>query len=338
MSLKLAHVLHARQFEREWLMQLMARSKEMDEMIRSVSRSADEQRHDLAQRFGCCGIGITFFEDSTRTLTSFQTAAQNLGVRVVFVHPNITRMSSMTTKRESGLDTVRVLMGNLQPYQNSAYVIRHPKEGFSLKVASTATVPIINGGDGTDQHPSQALLDFFTILQRFGSVDGLRIAMVGDLRFGRTIKSLSYLLGKVGGAKKIYFVAPPERQIPEGIEEYLDRHGMNHSRVNDLHKVARRCDVIYLTRIQRERPGSPPIDLNLVRQKFSMNRSVIELLKPDMIIMHPLPRDEHVRELPKYCDKLSQAWYFRQADFGVPVRMALLEQVLLGNVPKMPKN
>jgi aspartate carbamoyltransferase catalytic subunit len=329
-------VIYAQQFNPDWLKYFMGEVAKMDRMINCTERWADRQRKQLRQQCEGYGVGVTFWEYSTRTFTSFITAAKTLGLEIVFAHPLFAQMSS-EMKGESDLDSIRILTDNLMPFGRHAFIMRHTEEGFAEMAAGISSVPLINGGDGPGQHPTQALLDYYTIQKEFGSVDGKKIAMVGDLRFGRTINSLSYLLGRNTLDVELFFVAPPERQISEGIKDFLQRHEIRFHEVDDLHEVAGSCDVVYMTRIQTEREGCPPVDLDQVRDRFSMSPSVVQLLQEHMIIMHPLPRSKVVNELPVEVDAIRQARYFQQARNGIPVRAVLLLEVLFGQISSIPE-
>jgi aspartate carbamoyltransferase catalytic subunit len=261
---------------------------------------------------------LIFTEPSTRTSISFEMAMKRQGGMVV-EREDATRISSMA-KGEEGDDMFTVCGG----YKPDVMVIRHHLEGVAARATKVAGgVPIINAGDGKGQHPTQALLDLYTIKKELGRVNGISIAMVGDLLNGRTVRSLSYLLGKFEGVR-IYFVAPPCLQMQGDIRDYLERHGVAFANLNDVREAAPLVDVIYQTRIQTERGSS--YDQNDPSQGyFKIDCDTLTVMKPKAIIMHPLPR---VGEIDPAVDKDKRAAYFRQAQNGLFVRMALLKMIL----------
>jgi aspartate carbamoyltransferase len=258
-------------------------------------------------------LATLFFEPSTRTRLSFEAAMLRVGGQVITVADPKT---SSASKGESLADSVLTVQGYAD-----VIVIRHPRKGSAQEAADAVDVPVINGGDGAGQHPTQALLDVFTIQKEKGTLEGLTVALVGDLKNGRTVHSLVYLLARFG--TRLIFVAPPALQMPAEITAELRQMGVDVSEIDDLAASMRESDVVYMTRIQKERfedsaeyerlKGSYAIDMNLVRQS-----------KRDITIMHPLPR---VNEITTAVDAYAGAAYFRQAANGVPIRMALLALV-----------
>jgi aspartate carbamoyltransferase catalytic subunit len=255
-----------------------------------------------------------FFEPSTRTQLSFASACERLGGRVIgFTSAETTSQA----KGESLADTIRVA----ERYSD-VIVIRHPLEGSARLAADVAEVPVINAGDGANQHPTQTLLDLFTIERFLGGIDGLNIGMVGDLRYGRTVHSLAQALTRFKGVK-LRLIAPPTLRLPpsvlrelEGKLEYEEREEL------DLEGL----DVVYVTRIQKER--FPDIEeYEKVKGAYLITAETADPLSEEAIILHPLPR---VDEIAPEVDSLPQAKYFEQAEGGIPVRMALLKLVLLG--------
>lgn len=273
---------------------------------------------------------ISWFEEpSTRTASSFSMSMTLLGGEVSFATENAAKFSSRA-KGESISDTFQILNG----YYPDVIVARLAVAGDAYEAAEASAVPVINAGDGNNQHPTQALLDVYTIHQKFGRLDELKIALVGDLHNGRTVKSLAYLIGKF---KKIvlYFISPSSLCIGNDIKTYLDKHEVVWIEHDDLRTVADKVDIIYMTRIQEER-GSK---LSLEDQepgRFSINRAVLEKMSPEGIIMHPLPR---LNEIPTDVDADPRAYYFKQAQNGLYIRMALLTMVLRPEiVPDLLKN
>ena len=203
-------------------------------------------------------------------------------------------------------------------------VLRHYESGSAQRAADVAGVPIINAGDGPGQHPTQALLDVYTIQKEIGRLDGIRVALVGDLANGRTARSLAYLSTKYEDVK-LYFVAPDMVRMKDDIKAYLAEHGVAFVEEEDLMKVMADVDVVYQTRIQRERFGDRIADYEAVRGKYIIDPAAMSMLSDDAIVMHPLPR---VDEIDPAVDNDPRAAYFRQAHNGVYIRMALLQMVL----------
>jgi len=259
-----------------------------------------------------------FYEPSTKTKFSFESAMKRLGGDVIDTE-SAAHFSS-AAKGESLEDSVRV-MGSYA----DVIVIRHPDNGSAARAAKVSPVPIINAGDGSGQHPTQALLDVYTIRKELGSIDDLTVAMVGDLLYGRTVHSLAYLLSFQHNDRLI-FVSPEELRIPHGIRQHLDEHGIEYKQTDNLREVAKIADVLYVTRIQKERFPKQE-DYERLKDFFVVNKEILSYMPEKSIIMHPLPR---VNEISREVDSDPRAAYFRQAQNGLYVRMALLKMVLDG--------
>lgn len=231
------------------------------------------------------------------------------------------REFSSAIKGETIEDTVRIVAGYAD-----AIVIRHYELGAARRAAAVSNVPILNAGDGPGEHPTQALLDLYTIQHELGRIDGLKIALVGDLRFGRTARSLSLLSCLTKGTELI-FVSPPEVPMGPDIRRTLDAHGVRYRDETDLAKVLPEVDVVYQTRIQKERFATPD-EYEAARGVYVLDRAAYDRLNPNATVLHPLPR---VDEIATEVDNDPRSAYFRQAHNGVYVRMALLESVLLGS-------
>ncbi len=257
-----------------------------------------------------------FYEPSTRTRFSFESAMHCLGGSVITTE-NAKEFSS-AAKGETLEDSVRVI-GNYA----DVIVMRHYEEGSAERAAKVSNIPIINAGDGPGQHPTQALLDLYTILREFGRIDGVHVAMVGDLKNGRTIRSLVYLLGKYKNTR-ITFVSPRELKVGEDIKKYLKKHKVIFEETENLASVIKKADVVYQTRIQKERFKSARV-YKKYHGCYVLTRKHADVMKKDAIIMHPLPR---AGEILLEVDKSPKAVYFKQAKYGVLVRMALLKAVL----------
>jgi aspartate carbamoyltransferase len=226
------------------------------------------------------------------------------------------KTSSSAAKGETLFDTGKMIEG----YADVA-VIRHPVAGSAKELADGASIPVLNGGDGAGQHPTQALLDLFTILKERGNVEGMTIALVGDLKNGRTAHSLSGLLADFG--VRYYFVSPEALRMPAEISRELRAAGREIVETDDLAEAAQKTDVIYMTRIQRERFANPA-EYDELKGAYVLDRALVERAKQHVTIMHPLPR---VDEIATDVDGYEGAAYFRQAANGVPVRMALIALV-----------
>ncbi|MFQ5532181.1 MAG: aspartate carbamoyltransferase, partial [Candidatus Nanoarchaeia archaeon] len=260
-------------------------------------------------------LATIFYEPSTRTRLSFETAMMKLGGRIVTTE-NAAEFSS-AVKGESIEDTIRVL----ENYADCV-VIRHFQEGAAMRAANVSKIPVINGGDGKGQHPTQALLDLYTIHREFGRIAGLKIAMVGDLASGRTVRSLCYLLGKYPGVKEVVFVSPENLRMKDDIKEYLQKHEVPFREEFDLENVLPEVDVVYMTRIQKERISED--DYNNAKGKYVINQDNLHLVKNSSRILHPLPHVEEI-DLPLEIENSDpRIAYFRQAENGLFIRMALL--------------
>jgi len=306
------HVLYSQQFDREILRQLFERADQFRRRIEEPS-----ERAALTQLYRGKMLFSVFYEPSTRTRMSFSAAAEHLGMSVVTTEN--AREFSSALKGESLEDTIRVLC----EYYPDAIALRHYENGAAERAAEVSTVPIINAGDGSGQHPTQALLDLYTIHQALGTIDGLTVTIGGDLSHGRTARSLAYLLAKFNGIQ-IRFVAPPELRMGTDIKEHLNEKGVPFKEEYALDDALSISDVVYWTRVQRERlaPGTSQLGESA---SFVIGPEQMAQLKPNAILMHPLPR---LDEIPTAVDADPRAWYFRQAGNGMLIRMSLLEWIL----------
>lgn len=278
------------------------------QMLAILDRAQDMERGMRAKRHLLDGhiVCTAFFEPSTRTRLSFETAAQRLGAGVIgFADPATTSSS----KGETLEDTVRML---------NAYadliVMRHPKEGAAKRAAAISTVPVVNAGDGPGEHPTQTLLDLYTMRKEREALAALRVALVGDLKFGRTVHSLVPALRRVGGVPVA--VPAPGLELPAPLAKGME--------VATLEEAAATCDVLYVTRVQKER-FSDPAEYEKVKGAFVVDAALLQRTRSKAIVMHPLPR---VDEVAADLDGLPAAKYFDQARNGVPVRMAVLAELL----------
>ncbi len=297
------HIIESQQFDRPFIAALFDKAAEMAER----ERTGDLHGYTLAS---------LFYEPSTRTRFSFEAAMYRLGGNVITTE-NAREFSSFA-KGESLEDTIRVLSGYAD-----VIVMRHSEIGAAKRAAEFATVPLLNAGDGAGQHPTQALLDLFTLHQHFDRLEGLHVALVGDLRYGRTVRSLAYLLAKYPGVR-LTFVAPAVCQMHSDIKEYLARQDVKWREDGDLNAVLREVDCVYMTRIQKERF----LDTHEYERAYNSYRLTPEnvaLMRTDAIVMHPLPR---LGEIDPAVDDDPRAAYFQQARNGLWVRMALILYVL----------
>lgn len=262
-----------------------------------------------------------FFEPSTRTRMSFETAMKRLGGSVL----NLGDVSnSSVVKGETLFDTMQMMDG----YADIA-VIRHPRQGAARYSSDAVSIPVINAGDGAGHHPTQTLLDLFTIRTCLGTLEGLNVALVGDLRYGRTVHSLSQALARFGCT--LTFISPSSLSMPEEITSDIRSAGISVIESGDLHGSIEDLDVIYMTRIQKERFPDED-EYHKVAGVFKLSRSDLDSAKKNMIVMHPLPR---VDEISPDVDSTSHAKYFEQAFYGVVARMSLLCRLLGVQVPEV---
>jgi aspartate carbamoyltransferase catalytic subunit len=305
------HVLDAKQFHPEEMNEIFELADEFKARIQTR-----ESRRELASTHIGEQIGSIFYEPSTRTKGSFEIAALKLGMGI-FQTENAGEFSSIA-KGETIEDTVRVLGS----YGLAAIVLRTKEEGLASQAAAVSPVPIINGGDGKGEHPTQALLDAYTIGKRFDRLGGLKIVMGGDLANGRTVRSLSQVLAKYPG-NHITYVSMPELQIGEDIKTVLTDRGTTFDETTDMYEPLHDADVVYWTRLQEERledPGAIP------EGGFVIDRTALEVMSKDAILMHPLPRKG---EVTTDVDRDPRAMYIEpQSPNGLYIRMALLDRTV----------
>jgi aspartate carbamoyltransferase len=298
-------ILSVKQFTRQDLEYIFGVAHEMRVMVQRVG-SFDLLKGKI--------LANLFYEPSTRTSSSFTSAMERLGGSLIPI--NEVHYSSVA-KGESLPDTVRTL----ECYAD-VIVLRHPEVGASERAAKYARKPIINAGDGVGEHPTQALLDLFTIYEELGEPDGLTVTLLGDLKYGRTVHSLARLLSLY--EVKINYVSPDILKIPAEIISEVDGKGIHQAEFTTLETVIPDTDVLYVTRVQKERFENQS-DYELVKSAFIITPDTLSAAKERMIIMHPLPR---VGEISMEIDDDPRAAYFRQMEYGLYVRMALLAMVL----------
>ena len=306
---RLKNIISIKDFEREDIEYILNEAYKLENIAKSK-----EVSEDLKGKL----LGLMFFEPSTRTKMSFETSMKRLGGDCIGFENS---GSSSVSKGESIADTAKMFEG-----YSDALVIRHELEGVSKFISDIVDVPVINAGDGAGQHPTQTLLDLYTIKNEIGHIDDLKIALIGDLKFGRTVHSLSNALGLFDNVK-IYLVSPPELRMPQEILHDLDKTSVEYVEVNTIEEIIDDVDVLYVTRIQKERFG----DINdylKIKGAYIVNKKMLE--GKDLIVMHPLPR---IDEIADDVDNTKYNKYFTQAANAVPVRMAILK-TLIENNPK----
>ncbi|MBO5874705.1 MAG: aspartate carbamoyltransferase [Rikenellaceae bacterium] len=259
-------------------------------------------------------IASLFFEPSTRTRLSFESAINRLGGRVIgFSEASNTSIS----KGESFHDTISIISNYCD-----MIVMRHYLEGAARYASEVAKVPVVNAGDGANQHPSQTLLDLYSIMKTQGTLDGLHIMMVGDLKYGRTVHSLLQAMSHFGA--KFTFVSPVELALPQEYKDYLNEKGLEFVETQDFNKYINEVDIIYMTRVQRER-FSDLMEYERVKNAYILRNSMLDNTKENMRILHPLPR---VNEIATDVDANPKAYYFQQTENGVYTRMAIITYLL----------
>jgi aspartate carbamoyltransferase catalytic subunit len=299
-------VVSARDFKRDQYEQILQSVEDLEKRRGSLDRALEGR---LA--------ALLFFEPSTRTYSSFQIAAERLGMKVSgFAGPT----GSSITKGETLHDTLRMFEG----YGADVFVIRHSKMGAARFAAELSDTPVINAGDGSREHPTQAMVDLYAIRRAFGRIDGLKVGMLGDLRYGRTSSSLAYALSNFD--VEITFIAPDALQMRPEVTLLLKQRGVTPRKATALKNVAGQLDVLYVTRIQKERIPDPT-EYERVKGMYEVNLESLREAKPSLKVLHPLPR---VDELSTDLDETNYAHYFVQAAGGLPLRMALLNLILGG--------
>ena len=304
MSFKGRDILTTENLSKDDILEIMGVTKKMEDVFKKEHMSAL-----LSDKM----VAVIFLEPSTRTRLSFETAVQRLGAKTITIAD---AKSSSTQKGESLADTAKTIEGYVD-----CIVIRQPLKGGAKIVADAVDIPVINGGDGAGQHPTQALLDLYTIQKEKGKLDNLKVAMVGDLKFGRTVHSLSYALAPFN--PEYIYCAPDQLQIPQNILDDIKELSIPYSKTSDINE-ALKADILYMTRIQKERFENPT-EYEKLKGSFILTRELVKKGKEGITIMHPLPR---VNEIAVEVDDLPNAAYFRQAHNGVYLRMALLAMVM----------
>jgi aspartate carbamoyltransferase catalytic subunit len=305
---KLRHIVSTRQF---------ADTRLLEELLDSAGEmERKDGLRELPQSMRGLILATLFYEPSTRTRFSFEAAMQKLGGSVLTAEN--ARESSSATKGESITDTIRIVNGYAD-----AIAMRHYEEGSAKIAAEASEVPLINAGDGAGEHPTQALGDIFTIRKEIGQVEGLKIALIGDLLYGRTIHSLLPLLSLYKDVE-VSLISPPSLRLPEKYTRELTERGVSYTETDKLAWAIERADVLYVTRVQRERFASDE-EYERVKDAYVIDAAIADALQSKAIIMHALPR---LGEISPDVDANYRAAYFRQAKNALYIRMALLEYLL----------
>ncbi|MFA5532312.1 MAG: aspartate carbamoyltransferase [Candidatus Shapirobacteria bacterium] len=303
------NILSVEQFDKNFLDSIFQKTLE----FRDQSKDPQKRRDLLPLHYGqqMCSL---FFEPSTRTRVSFELGAQKLGMGLVSTEN--AHVFSSAIKGETLEDTIKVISN----YDVDVIVMRHNETGAADRAAKVSEVPIINAGDGKGEHPTQALLDTFTIYEKFGRLDNLKVVMGGDLANGRTVRSLAKLLSLYDG-NQIDFVSTAGLRIGDDIKETLQNRRTSFKETEDMNESLATADVIYWTRTQKERID----DQTLIGENLVIDKSKLEIIPRGAIILHPLPR---VNEITTEVDDDPRAYYFKQAKNGLYVRMALIDEIV----------
>ena len=259
-------------------------------------------------------VATLFFEPSTRTRLSFESAATRLGAKIV----GFTDSSSSSIKKGESLNDTILTVSNY----SDIIVMRHPREGSARFASEISPIPIINAGDGANQHPTQTLLDLYSIRKTQGTLDNLNIVFIGDLKYGRTVHSLVIALCEFNTT--FHLVSPFELKLPSHIKQHIKNNNLKYYQYTELNEVIPKADILYMTRIQKER-FLDPIEYEKVKNAYVLKNSMLEKAKDNLKILHPLPR---VNEITIDVDANPKAYYFQQALNGVYVRQALLASIL----------
>ncbi|MCK9423158.1 MAG: aspartate carbamoyltransferase [Bacteroidales bacterium] len=285
-----------------------------DEHVRILELANIFEKHPTQRILEDFVVATLFFEPSTRTRLSFESAATRLGAQVIGFSD---ASSSSVQKGESLRDTILTVSNYCD-----IIVMRHPKEGSARFASEVAKVPVINAGDGANQHPTQTLLDMYSIRKTQGTLDKLNIAFVGDLKYGRTVHSLVMALCNFNTT--FHLISPLELKLPSAVKIHIKEKNLTYHQYTDLQEVIPKVDILYMTRIQKER-FSDPLDYEKVKSAYVLRNSMLDVSKPNLKILHPLPR---VNEITTDVDDNPKAYYFTQALNGVFIRQALLAAIL----------
>lgn len=285
-----------------------------EEVLKILELAGEFEKNPVQNLLNGKVIATLFFEPSTRTRLSFESAINRLGGKIVGFSDS---SSSSVTKGETLHDTIKMVSSYCD-----LIVMRHPVEGSARYASEIASVPVINAGDGANQHPTQTLLDLYSIKKTQGTLDNLNIFMVGDLKYGRTVHSLMMAMSRWNTT--FNFISPEELRMPDEFKLYLENLGLKYYEHTDFTEFISKADIIYMTRVQKER-FSDPIEYEKVKNVYVLKNKMLDNTKPNMRILHPLPR---VNEIHPDVDSNPKAYYFTQALNGVYTRQAILCSLL----------
>ena len=285
-----------------------------EQQLRILEMAAEFEEKPVQKILDDFVVATLFFEPSTRTRLSFESAANRLSAKVI----GFTDSASSSVKKGESLKDTILTVSNY----SDIIVMRHPREGSARYASEVSPVPILNAGDGANQHPTQTLLDMYSIMKTQGKLNGIEIAFVGDLKYGRTVHSLCQALSNFD--TKFHFVSPPSLKLTGNVIKHIEDRGLQYTEYTELQDVIPKVDILYMTRIQKER-FSDPIEYERVKDAFILTKDHLEGAKDNMKVLHPLPR---VNEIEVEVDESPMAYYFQQAENGVYVRQALLASIL----------
>ncbi len=285
-----------------------------EDYLKVLETAADFEKNSYQNLLNGKVIATLFFEPSTRTRLSFESAINRLGGRVIGFSDS---SSSSVTKGETMYDTIRVVSNYAE-----MIVMRHPLEGSARFACEISKLPVINAGDGANQHPTQTLLDLYSIQKTQGKLNDLNIFMVGDLKYGRTVHSLLMALSEFNAT--FYFISPDELKMPDEYKIHLDQLGLKYFELRDLNETMNQADIIYMTRVQKER-FSDPIEYERTKNAYILKNQMLDNTRDNMRVLHPLPR---VNEIDPNVDKNHKAYYFQQTENGVYVRQAIISLIM----------
>lgn len=285
-----------------------------DEILHILDVAAEFEKNKSQKILDGKVVACIFFEPSTRTRLSFETASNRLGARVIGFSDT---GNTSITKGETLKDTIKMVSNYVD-----IIVMRHPLEGAARYASEVASVPVVNAGDGANQHPSQTLLDLYTIKQTQNRLTDLTINMVGDLKYGRTVHSLLQAMSHF--SPNYIFTAPDELKMPVEYKSFLEEKGIKYTETSQLTEHIDNTDILYMTRVQQER-FSDPIEYEKVKDIYRLDAKMLTNVRSNMKILHPLPR---INEIATNVDDTPYAYYFRQAENGMYVRMAIIAYLL----------
>ena len=285
-----------------------------EECLRIIELAGEFEKKPVQDILKGKVVATLFFEPSTRTRLSFESAVNKLGGRIIGFSETA---STSVSKGESLNDTIKTVANYCD-----LIVMRHPIEGSARYASEVSMVPVVNAGDGANQHPTQTLLDLFSIKKTQGTLENLNICMVGDLKYGRTVHSLLIAMSDFNAT--FNFISPKTLQMPSEYKKLLDEKGLKYYEHEEIHDTFKYADIIYVTRVQKER-FSDPIDYEKVKNAFIIKNKMLEGTKPNLKVMHPLPR---VNEIDTDVDENEKAYYFQQAKNGVYTRQAIVASIL----------